>query len=140
MDPSVCNSIYLNKTTESEILEILQGFANKKSGGPDGVPPSLLRSAAVYLAKPLCYIVNKSLETGVFPQVLKTARVTPVFKSGDTQNVKNFRPISIVSVFSKVFEAVVLRRLMVFNEKYKILSYKQNRLRTGRSTEAAIFD
>jgi hypothetical protein len=86
------------------------------------------------LATPLCKIFNSSLVTGIIPVQLKTAKVIPLFKSGDRDLLDNYRPISLLSVFSKVLEKAVCNRLVVHMELNNILSNSQFGFRGGRST------
>jgi hypothetical protein len=86
------------------------------------------------LATPLCKIFNSSLVTGSIPIQLKTAKVIPLFKSGDRELLDNYRPISLLSVFSKVLEKAVCHRLVAHMEQNNILSDSQFGFRGGRST------
>jgi hypothetical protein len=95
----------------SLIHEKLRGLDVKKAAGPDNIPPILLRKSATALTYPLFLIFNKSLSSGQFPEIWKIAHVTPIFKSGSTFNVKNYRPISKLSVVSKVLESIVTDHL-----------------------------
>ena len=83
------------------------------------------------ISKPLIYIINLSLTTGKVPDSMKIARVMPVYKSGDRHLVSNYRPISILSSFSKILERAVYIRTSQFLEKHNILSDSQFGL--GRS-------
>ena len=66
-----------------EICNIVCKFKNNKSAGTDGIKPGLIKSVITYISDPLCQIFNLSLSKGVFPNKLKVAKVTPIFKSGD---------------------------------------------------------
>ena len=71
-------------------LKILNG---RKATGLDNLPPGLLKDAAGVIAKPLTFIINLSLETGVVPTEWKMAKVIPIFKSGSLAEIDNYRPI-----------------------------------------------
>ena len=88
----------------------------------------------------LSQFLNKSMNFGIFPNSLKTARVIPLFKSGATTNLTNYRPISVLPLLSKVFERVVHNQLYSFLEKYKLLSSSQYGFRSGKSTSLAVMD
>ena len=90
------------------------------------------------IAPPLCKVINLSFQTGVFPKCLKTAIITPLFKTGDKTNVSNYRPISILSPFSKILEKLMLDRLWKFINRFDIISQQQFGFRRGSSTEKAI--
>ena len=83
------------------------------------------------IAPVLCRIINQSFSSGIFPSALKTARVCPVFKSGDRANVNNYRPISVLPSFSKIFEKLVYSRLVSYLEKHSILSDSRYEFRKG---------
>jgi hypothetical protein len=74
--------------------------------------------------------------TGYFPDTLKTAKIEPIFKNGNEQDMKNYRPISILSVFPKILEKLMFNRLNSFVEKYKILTDVQHGFREGKLTAA----
>ena len=75
-----------------------------KSAGYDKVSVKLVRDAAGILCKPLAAIFNSSFEMGIFPDMWKIARVTSIFKSGSKNDMGNYRPISVLSVFSRLLE------------------------------------
>ena len=73
----------------------------------------------------LAYIMNRSLASGSFPQFLKIARVIPIFKAGDPNQLGNYRPISILPIFSKIFEKIVFKQLYNFLNKFNLLHSAQ---------------
>ena len=79
-----------------------------------------------------------SFTTGVFPDSIKTAKVIPLFKAGDKKSFSNYRPISILTQFSKILEKLFNNRLENFLEKYKILSDNQYGFRKNSSTSYAL--
>ena len=97
------HSIYIYATTPTEVKQIIKSLKNS-SPGWDEIPAFLLKLCANYYVQPLTYIINKSIENGIFPNELKLARVVPIFKSGDPSSICNYRPISVLSFFSKIFE------------------------------------
>ena len=90
---------------------------------------------SVYYYSPGPYIQFIFLN-GYFPDTLKIAKIQPIFKNGNEQDMKNYRPISILSVFSKTLEKLMFNRLNSFVEKYKILTDVQHGFREGRLTAA----
>lgn len=88
---------------------------------------------------PLAFILNLSLKQSIFPNKLKIADIRPIFKSGDKTNMSNYRPISTLSNYSKIFEKIIKVRLISFLEKYHLLSKNQYWFRTGLSTENALY-
>ena len=87
---------------------------------------------------PLKYLFGKSIEKGVFPNVLKIARVTPRFKDGDPSDISNYRPISVLLYFSKILERIMYNRFDKYLTTEKLLYLKQFDFQTGLSTEHAI--
>jgi hypothetical protein len=67
-------------------------------------PPKLLKLSSPFIISPLTHICNKSLSSGIFPDSLKYSEIKPLFKKGDKHNISNYRPISILTSFSKVLE------------------------------------
>jgi Notch-like protein len=72
----------------------------------------MLKVSAPYISSPLNYICNKSIKSGTFPTCLKYSIVKPLFKKGDKENMANYRPISLLTSFSKVFEKIIYERLL----------------------------
>ena len=131
-------SCYCKRTTLNEVLSILNSLKENKSVGTYGIPSEVLKISSSVIGPYLVQLVNESLGQGIFPNCLKTATVKPLFKSDDHQNLNNYRPISVVSVISKVFERVVHNRIYAFSETFKLLSDSQNGYRSKRSTVDAI--
>ena len=86
------------------------------------------------------YLINKSVETGIFPDELKIAKIVPIFKSGDKTLVSNYRPISVLRFFSKIFETILNNHLIEFTEKHNLLYKYQFGFRKQFSTSHAIFN
>lgn len=126
--------------TIQEVKTVILEFANKKSTGIDEVPINLLKECVDEFAMCFALIINKSVELGSFPHNLKTALVIPVFKKGENNNIKNYRPISLLSVFSKILEKVMATRITKFLEKFGLLSDSQHGFRGNYSTETAASD
>lgn len=133
-------SMFLQTVTETEMKQIIRSLKNKYSCGLDGVPDYVFKKSSDYVIKPLIHIVNTSLSSGIFPTSLKTAKVTPLFKKGDTENVNNYRPVSQLSVFSKIFERVFHNRLLSYISKNSLLSPNQHGFSKSKSTETAMYE
>ena len=87
---------------------------NSKLPGPDKVPTKRLKDAIEYICQPLVMIFNASLKKGIFPDMLKLARLTPIYKFGQKSNLSNYRPISVLSVLSRLLEKVAHDQLYDF--------------------------
>jgi Notch-like protein len=88
---------------DAEVLCTITSLKNKHSTGYGGISNRILKLCGQHISKPLAYIYNKCLTTGVFPDHLKYARIAPLFKKGARSFMSNYRPISILTGFSKIF-------------------------------------
>jgi hypothetical protein len=102
----------LGNTTPEHILKIISKFKPKHSCDIHGVSTKMIKFIGAEIAKPLAHIFNLSLESGVFPKMLKQCRVIPIFKAGNRLDVDNYRPISLLSSISKILEKIVSEKLL----------------------------
>ena len=137
---SVVESLFFSPITISDIINIVSKFDVNKSAGYDDINIRIVKSAIFAIVNPLCNIFNFSLEKGIFPSALKIAKVIPVYKTGNKTLVNNYRPVSILSIFSKLFEKLVYDKLICFIDKHNILYNKQFGFRKGYSTTHALID
>lgn len=100
----VPNTLKIVKITQEDILTAIKRLKPKKSAGPDKIPPYVFKGCAELLVVPLSIIFNAILKTTVYPERWKTAKICPILKTGDKQNIKNYRPIATISAPSKIFE------------------------------------
>lgn len=98
------------------IIKAIKKSKEVKCLGPDGVPSIVLKNCASSLVKPLCWLFNKSLETGHFPSAWKITNITPIFKSSQRDNIANYRGIAILGAIPKLFELVVYEIISCFVE------------------------
>ena len=113
---------------------------NNKSHGLYSYPVKIIKLAKRLLSKPLTQIFNASIQKGKYPSKLKVSKVTPVFKDDDDTNPNNYRPISLLSIFNRIFEKLMYKRLVNFIEKHNLIDNAQYGFRTGFSTNHAILD
>jgi hypothetical protein len=99
-------SITFNYTSTKEIEEIIKSLKTKHSHGYDEIPTKILKLSASFISYPLTYMCNKQLSSGMFQTRLKFSVVKPTFKNGDKFNISNYRPISLLTVFSKVLHVI----------------------------------
>ena len=123
--------------SNEEVLEIINSLENK-STGPNSIPVKLLILIPDLIITPLCHIINMSFLTGIFPDKLKIAKVIPIHKGGSSQDVNNFRPISLLSIFDKIMEKLMHKRLYAFLEHHDILFENQFGFRKNNSTAYAL--
>jgi len=104
-------NIKLKNTTIGEIEKIIIQLNNKNSCGYDEVTAKILKTVSPFIVSPLTHICNRMLATGTFLDRLKYSEIKPIYKKGDKTQFENYRPISLLPVFSKIFEKVLYKRL-----------------------------
>ena len=109
--------IKLKNTATGEIEKIIKELKSKSSCGYDEITAKIIKINCLFIVSPLTYICNKMLSTGTFLDRLKYSEVKPIYKKGDKTLITNYRLISLLPVFSKIFEKVIYRRLLPFNFK-----------------------
>ena len=129
-------SMFVSPVTQIEILNVISNL-KESSAGHDEIPSKLLKRTCHLLIEPLLHVINLSLLNGVFPDELKIAQVLPLFKSGDKSIINNYRPVSILSVFSKIFEHIMYNRLLSFLNTHKVLYELQFGFREKHGTNIA---
>ena len=137
MPHPTAHSLFLTPTDENEISEIIASLKTS-SPGYDGIDMKIIKPIKNSILKPLAYICNLSFSQGKFPDQLKVAKIIPIHKKGDRSDFSNYRPISILPVFSKIIEKLAYKRISLFLDKNNILSENQFGFRQGRSTDIAI--
>ena len=93
----------------------------RKSIGPNSIPTRLLKQFFKEINIQIEKLVNLFFETGIFPDASKLARIIPIFKKGDLLQCKNYRPISLTSIISKIMKKLVHQRLYIFLENNNVL-------------------
>ena len=120
--------------TKNEILEATKLLANKKTPDHTGVSTSFIKQTLPSYIDPIFHIFDLSFKNGVVPAQFKIAKVIPIHKAGDKSSMDNYRPISLLSAFSKILEKIVAIRLLTFLNTNEILSKWQFGFRAGHST------
>jgi hypothetical protein len=103
--------IQLAPVTTKEITAIIKSLKWKNSHCYNKIPVRILKISLPFIISPLTYICNKSLSTGLFPTRLKYSQISPIFKNGSKTEMSNYRPISLLTSFSKVFGKVIYNRV-----------------------------
>lgn len=133
LEPKVNNTnlVTLKHITEDEIKQTIKKLKNKKSVGPDEVPTYIVKGCSEFLVSPIQKILNASLKQCVFPTEWKRSRVCPIHKQGRRDLIQNYRPISILSVFAKIYESILFKN--IYNQISNIIHVNQHGFFQGRS-------
>ena len=123
---------------ETYMHNAIKNLKNGKAAGPDKIPTTIIKDVGDIITKPLTMIFNSSLTNGVFPDIWKIARITPIFKSGAKNDVNNYRPISVISVFSRILERIVHDQLYEFLKANKIITSNQSAFQKLYSTVTSL--
>ena len=134
------SSFQFNYTTPIDVEKIISNLKPKSSCGYDNISSKLLKYTGDIVSVPLSIIVNQSLCTGIFPDKLKIAKVIPLYKKQDEKVFGNYRPISLLSSVSKVFERIVFDQLYDYFTTNGPLFNSQYGFRKHHSTELAALE
>ena len=131
-------SFHLNPVHPDTVEHILLNLKNSKSAGIDMIDTNILKSSSKYILPALTHIMNLSIEKQCFPTKWKTAKVIPLLKKGDPLNPKNYRPVAILPVISKILERVVFNQIVQYMEKNELLHPNHNGFHSGHSTTTCL--
>nr|CAI5843030.1 unnamed protein product [Callosobruchus analis] len=139
-DVSIKTSIFLNPITKNEIIQYISKLKNKCSPGLDKITAKTIKTIHQHILSPLLHIINLSFSTGKIPSQWKESVIAPVHKSGDSAQLSNYRPISVINNFAKIFEQAIKHRLIDFFHRHKILGDHQYGFIQNSNTENAVTD
>jgi hypothetical protein len=132
-------SFHISNIEEEEVSLVIKSLNEIKSPGYDEISVKAVKIAAPYIINILTHIFNHSVNTGEFPEKMKVAKLMALHKKDDKTNLENYRPISILPIFSKVFEKLVQGRLIKYLLNNNILNPSQFGFQPGKSTNDAIY-
>lgn len=124
-------------TVETVILTI-KHLKDTRAVGADGIALQFVRDSLPVIVFYILIIINTSIVTGIYPSLWKYAIINPTYKSGDTDEITNYRPISLLPILSKILEKIVANQLMEYLETNYLLSKTQHGFRSNLSTETAL--
>ena len=127
------DSFKLQKVTYNDVLKSLESLRNDCSTGYDNIPVSFIKPIAEYIASPLTFIINNLIEESKFPDQWKIARISPIPKVNNPTELKDYRPISILPILSKVYEKQVLHQITDFIETQQVYNKHQSGYRKNHS-------
>ena len=124
--------------TTQQVSSFIKNLDSTKATGLDGLGPRLLKTIKNIISPSIAAIINKSLTSGKFPNKLKIAKVFPIFKNGSKSDPSNYRPISILTTISKIFEKHVNKHLMGYLNKHNLIHECQSGFRQKHSCQTAL--
>ena len=130
----------LQNTNANEILNVINKLPTKTSSGHDQISSRILKEIKYIISEPLALLTNQVINTSIFPTKLKLAKVIPLYKKGDISSIENYRPISLLSSFSKVIEKIIFNQLFIFFQSNNLFYNSQFGFRKNHSTEFAALE
>lgn len=127
-------SLQNNPVSNFEIAEAIKNLKQKNTLDMYGLSVKFISKFALTISTPLKHVISLSFCQGIVPQQIKIAKVIPIFKSGSKHVMDNYRPISLLCIFSKIFEKIVYKRLTSFLDINNIISCSQFGFRKEHST------
>ena len=133
----ICHSFQFKEVNVQDIINAINTIESKASSGYDRISNRMLKAIKNIICLPLTLIINQTLQTGVFPDALKIAKVLPVYKKNEKFLMENYRPISILSSVSKVFERIIYNQIYEYFTQFNLFYGSQYGFRSKHSTEFA---
>lgn len=138
---SPLHSFQLTNITEDEVVQTIATLNEKKSTKIDDIPSKFLKYSNILIAPILTKLFNKCINQGIYPECLKIAQIIPIYKRKNSKfECTNYRPISMLSQLSKIFEKLIAKRITHYLMKFNLLTDCQFGFREGYSTNTAIID
>ena len=136
----VSESMFLEPANITEIVNIILSLNVNKAVDHDNIPAYFLKIAPFTIAPFLLILINYAFTNGIFPNNCKISKVIPIHKNGETNNPNNFRPISLLTCFSKILEKIIFKRITRFLNKHDVLNPQEYGFQKGISTAHAILN
>ena len=140
-NPSIANrsnSFFFKPVSTTDILTYIQQLNVNKSPGPEDIPIKIIKMSASVIAPVLEHLFNKCLINGVFHDSLKIGKIVPIHKKGPKNECCNYRPITLLSPLSKIFEKCISEQMYTYLEKFKLLTPNQFGFRQNCATSQAV--
>ena len=115
-------SIFLHPVSETEVQNVLKSLKNSQATDLYNHSVGMYKENLMYLSAPLTHIINLIIQTGIFPNKLKRAKIIPLLKSGDIEDVSNYRPIALLPILSKIFDKILALRIVNYFESINIFT------------------
>ena len=127
-------SMFIEPVTQTDTINSCRKLKSKTTTGHDEISTKLLKETIPIITDPITHIINMSLSAGIVPDDMKVAKVIPIFKSSDPKLLKNYRPISLLTAFSKLLEKIMYDKVISYLNANKLLYEHQYGFRSGHST------
>lgn len=138
-EPPTPTSMFLTPVCKNDLIRHISSLKNNSSPGFDGISAKMIKQTHLEILVPLEHIINQIFITGTVPSDFKTSVVTPVHKSGSKTSIENYRPISLINNFAKIFEKCLKEKLISYYNTVNILSANQYGFLEGRGTTDALY-
>ena len=132
------SNFYFRPVNVGYIHNLISNLKSSVRCGLDNIPSQLLKLCSPYISNSICDIINHVLETGIFPDDWKKAKVHPIFKSDERNIPSNYRPISFLPAISKIIERVMHTQLLEYFQAGNLLTESQSGFRPNHSTCTAL--
>jgi len=129
-----------SQVDQEGVEKVIDSLQSKNSCAADGISSKLLKHLKTVISKPITFIINQCLINGIFPDILKIARVKSLFKKGDVHDPNNYRPISILPSISKIFEKIIQKQIVQYFDENNLFFESQYGFRSNHSTELAVLE
>ena len=126
--------MYIEEANECEIENIIRELKNTTATGKDNIQTEHMKKTGQTIAKAICKLINRIIETEIWPDNLKIQIIRPVYKKSNKREIGNYRPIALLSIIDKIIEKFFANKINKFFEKFKILSDIQYGYSKGKST------
>ena len=140
MNNPTVQCMFLNAVSPEEVSDLINELDIHKSPDIFGISSHFIKVLSPKITLVLTNLFNESFSHGIFPDILKVAAVTPIFKGGSKLEVSNYRPVSVLPIISKIFEKLMQTRLVSYLEKNKIIYENQFGFQKNKSTSLAVLD
>ena len=137
MQDRQCN-FNLKAVHPEDVLKVIKSLKNSKSTGTDNIDTWVIKLAAPDILPALTHIINLSMLQSTFPSMWKHAQVVPLLKKGDALTPKNYRPVALLPIFSKILERVVFNQLVEYLDTNNLIHPNHHGSRSGHSTATAL--
>ena len=128
----------LQPVTPEQVLEIIKSLKNSKSTGMDFIDTHIIKLVAIDILPAITHIVNLSIRDAYFPTTWKKAKVVPLLKKGDSFDPKNYRPVALLNIMSKILERAVYLQLVEYLDSNQLLHPNHHGSRRAHSTCTAL--